>query len=59
MSSEKKQTFKEILNSDALVGCNTVALYLGLLAKKSFTSIPKGFACSILQKIKYLRKFNE
>ena len=41
---EKKKTlFQEILKNDIIVGCNTVALYIALLAnKKVFTSIPKG-----------------
>jgi len=54
--SKKKILFQEILNNDIIVGCNTVALYIGLLAnKKVFTSIPKGYVCDIpSKKIVYL-----
>ncbi len=54
--TKKNTLFREILNNDIIVGCNTVALYVALLAnKKVFTSIPKGNVCDIpSKKIIYL-----
>ena len=48
----------EIINSDIVVGCNTVALYLAVIAnKKVYTSIPNGYFCDIpSKKIDYLNK---
>ena len=48
----------EIANSDVVVGCNTVALYLAVIAKKKvYTSIPNGYVCDIPSaKINYLNK---
>ncbi len=57
--SKKNTLFREIIKNDIIVGCNTVALYIGLLAnKKVYTSIPKGFNCDIpSKKIIYLNNF--
>ena len=48
----------EILKSNIIVGCNTVALYLAVLAnKKVYTSIPQGYVCEVpSKKIHYLSK---
>lgn len=57
--NKKNNLFREISKNDIIVGCNTVALYVALLAKKKvFTSIPKGFFCNIpSKKIIYLNNF--
>lgn len=49
----------EIYKNDIIVGCNTVAMYVAILAnKKVYSSIPKGFLCEIpSSRIHYLNKF--
>ena len=49
----------EIYKNDIIVGCNTVAMYVAILAnKKVYSSIPKGFLCEIpSNQINYLNKF--
>jgi len=55
---KKNNIFSEISKNDIVVGCNTVALYLAILAKKRvYTSVPKGYFCSIpSKKITYLNQ---
>lgn len=55
---KNEDLLKEIYNNDIIVGCNTVAMYMGILAKKKvYTSIPKGYFCDIpSKKIHYLNK---
>ena len=53
-----KNLFNEISKSNLVAGCNTVALYLAVIAnKKVYTSIPKGYVCEVpSKKIKYLNQ---
>ena len=53
----KSSLFEDILNSDLVVGCNTMAMYIAILAKKKvYCSIPiKNIKCDIpSKKIIYL-----
>jgi len=53
----KSTLFEDILNSDLVVGCNTMAMYIAILAKKKvYCSIPiKNIKCDIpSKKIIYL-----
>ena len=55
---KNEDLLNEIYKNDIIVGCNTIAMYLGILAKKKvYTSIPRGYSCDIpSKKIHYLNE---
>lgn len=54
---KKNDLLDDIVDHDIIVGCNTIALYYGVLAKKQvYTSMPFKYKCEIpTKKITYLR----
>ena len=61
----KESLIKHIVNSDVIVGCETMAMVVGLLAKKRVVSVipPGGKKCSLphkeIEHLQNLRKKNE